>query len=140
LRRIKLYLHIVVLPEGRILLELKARGGGGAAAASELVVDAVQMHRGYAGARGGLPAPGRGDGGGGGSEIRQNGVEMGFRFEMGSGGRERRDVGQFRIWSRPAQLELCESKTIATACGVGPISMPVDFECRYGARKKIKYE
>jgi hypothetical protein len=60
LRRIKLYLHIVVLPEGRILLELKARGGGGAAAAAELVVDAVQMHRGYAGARGGLPAPGQG--------------------------------------------------------------------------------
>lgn len=79
---------------------------------------------------------GRRDGGGGGSEIRQNGVEMGFRFEMGSGGRERRDVGQFRIWSRPAQLELCESKTIAAACGVGPVSMPVDFECRYGARKK----
>jgi len=49
-RRIKLYLHIVVLPEGRILMQLKARGGGGAAAAAELVVDAVQMHRGCAGA------------------------------------------------------------------------------------------
>jgi len=48
-RRIKLYLHIVVLPEGRILMQLKARGGGGAAAAAELVVDAVQMHRGCAG-------------------------------------------------------------------------------------------
>ena len=49
-RRIKLYLHVVVLPEGRILLELKASGGGSVVAATELVVDAVQMHRGCAGA------------------------------------------------------------------------------------------
>lgn len=40
--------------------ELKACGGGGTAAAAELVVDAVQMHRRCAGARGGLPSSGQG--------------------------------------------------------------------------------
>jgi hypothetical protein len=121
-RWIKLYLHVVILPEGRILLELKARGGGGAAAAAELIVDPVQMHRGCAGARGGLPALGRGGGGGGGSEVREKGkgsARWVFGLKWGAEAARRWPISNLG----PALLELRESKTIAAACGVGPVQV-----------------
>lgn len=107
------YLHTVVLPEGRILLELEPRRRGGAAAAAELVVGAVRMHRGCAGARGGLPVPGqggRGDGGEGESEMqwrRGQQSRWGFGLKWGAEAARRFGWPISNLGSRPAQLELC---------------------------------
>jgi hypothetical protein len=93
-RRRKPYLHVIVLPEGGVILELEPHGGGGDARAAELVVEAVRRHRGCSGEeedfRGWVGRKQRawriavdgGGGGGGGGQLRL-GFEMGEKSRRG---------------------------------------------------------
>jgi hypothetical protein len=94
-----LYLHVVVLPEGGVLLQLEPRGGGA-------VVVAVRQHPGCGGGGDGWDVAGSGQSGGGGG-ARWSGADGEKKARWGEPGEgsgiskwraERGDVARFQIW------------------------------------------